>query len=102
MLEQMYAPNVQLHGDSSHDPGEHLWSRGQAEAESLKMQCLTSPTEAKKPAALRVYQDLEIGVLQVDQNQPITTMDNGENCPHSFHSKLRSENIAIQKGEIYY
>ena len=75
-------------GHSGHDPGEHVRSRGQAEAQRAELIDLTEPCKPQEGSGIHMDGYLEVGVLEVDRKHPIEWVDRLDHSTRGLHMKL--------------
>ena len=87
--------------NQSKDPGKHLQSCKHAKTQSTELIDTTLETEAKLQVRVRMDGNLEVGIIEVNREHPVSLPDRPQDRRHRLHPELRQCHEAIEGRQIY-
>ena len=88
--------------DRSHDPGEDLWSCGEAKTKCSKLVDLPVYHKPQEATAVRMHRNLKVCILQVDGDHPVTSPNRLENRLTGLHLEMGLMDEPTETGQIYH
>ena len=87
-------------GNGSHNPREDLGRGRETETEDPELVRRSLYHEAKKTTRIMMNRNLQVGVLQVQGNHPVTRTDGTKDGLWSLHMEVRRGDVIVQGRQV--
>ena len=88
-------------GNRSHNPRENLGRGRQTEIKDPELVCLSLHHESKVATRIAMNRNLQVGVLQVQGDHPVTWTDGAKDRLWSFHVEVKRGDVIVQGRQFY-